>query len=153
MFVSNRQGNCLTFQWRTINERQITHEGEAPNSCPVSPEEDVYAVDVAAVQADGVGALRSRVLEAEEVVGHLGRAGHLAGTVQAQHQQVHHQPVVLHDERGKLQPSDDAVRVGVVHVLEENKTQIISHKLEMEKQHGVVTLQRVTHQVRHPTYI
>ena len=81
----------------------------------------MYAVDVAAVEADGVGALGGRVLEAEEVVGHLGRAGHLAGPVQTQHQEVHDQAVVLHDERGKLQPSDDAVRVGVIHVLEENK--------------------------------
>ena len=87
----------------------------------VSPEEDVYAVDVTTVEADGMSALCGRVLEAEEVIGHLGRAGHLTGPVQAEHQQVHHQAVVLHDERGKLQPSDDAVRVGVIHVLEENK--------------------------------
>lgn len=62
------------------------------------PEEDVDAVDVAAVQSDWVGALCGCVLETEEVVGHLRRAGHLAGTVQAQHQQVHHQAVVLHNE-------------------------------------------------------
>ena len=82
-----------------------------------APEEDVDAVDVAAVQSDRVGALSGRVLETEEVVGHLRRAGHLAGTVQAQHQQVHHQAVVLHNEGGELEPPDDAVRVGMVHVL------------------------------------
>ena len=81
------------------------------------PEEDVDAVDVSAVQPDGVGALGSRVLEAEEVVGHLWGAGHLASTVQAKHKEVHDQAVVLHYEGGKLQPTDDAVRVGVVHVL------------------------------------
>lgn len=85
----------------------------------VSPEEDVYAVDVTAVQSDWVSRLRCGVLETEEVVGHLRGARHLTGTVQAEDQQVHHQAVVLHNERSKLQASDDAVRVGVVHVLEE----------------------------------
>lgn len=62
------------------------------------PEEDVDAVDVATVQSDRVSALCGRVLETEEVVGHLRWAGHLAGTVQAQDQQVHHQAVVLDNE-------------------------------------------------------
>lgn len=81
------------------------------------PEEDVDAVDVAAVEPDGVGALRGDVLEAQEVVGHLGGSRHLAGAVQPQDQQVHHQPIVLHNEGGELQPPDYPVRVGVVHVL------------------------------------
>lgn len=88
---------------------------------PVSPEEDVYAVDVAAVQSDRVSGLGSGVLETEEVVGHLWRAGHLTGAVQTKDQQIHHQAVVLHDERSKLQTSDDAVRVGVIHVLEDRR--------------------------------
>lgn len=62
------------------------------------PEEDVDAVDVAAVQSDWVGALSGCVLETEEIIGHLRWASHLAGTVQAEHQQVHHQAVVLYDE-------------------------------------------------------
>lgn len=82
-----------------------------------SPEEDVDAVDVATVESDWVGALCGRVLEAEEVVGDLRRSCHFTGAVQAQNQQVHHQAVVLHDEGGKLKSSDDAVGVGVVHVL------------------------------------
>lgn len=64
-----------------------------------------------------MGTLSGRVLEAEEVIGHLRRSSHLTGSVQTQHQQVHHQPIVLHDERGKLQATDDTVRVCVVHVL------------------------------------
>lgn len=80
------------------------------------------AVDVAAVQSDWVSALRGSVLKTEEVVGHLRGTSHLTGTVQAENQEVHHQTVVLHDERGKLETPDDAVRVGVVHVLcERNK--------------------------------
>lgn len=94
----------------------------------ISPEEDVDAVNVTAVQPDWVGTLCGRVLETEEVVGHLRRAGHLTGTVQAQHQQVHHQAVVLHNERGKLEPPDYAVGVGVVHILEgqESKGKILN---------------------------
>lgn len=66
------------------------------NSIP--PEENVDAVDVAAVQPDWMGALRVCVLETEEVVGHLRWASHLTGTVQAQHQKVHHQAIVLYNE-------------------------------------------------------
>lgn len=76
------------------------------------------AIDVAAVQSDRVSALCRCVLETEEVVGHLWWASHLAGTVQAQHKQVHHQAVVLYDERGKLETPDDTVGVGVVHILD-----------------------------------
>ena len=71
----------------------IYHFGDS-----IPPEEDVDAVDVAAVQPDRVGALCGCVLEAEEVVWHLGWPGHLTGTVQAQHQQVHHQAIVLYNE-------------------------------------------------------
>lgn len=79
------------------------------------------AVNVSAVQANGVGTLCSTVLEAEEIVGHLRGSSHLTGAVKTQNEQVHHQPVVLHNEGGKLQAPDDAVRVGVVHVLEQGK--------------------------------
>lgn len=79
------------------------------------------AVDVSAVQTNGVGALCSTVLEAEEIVGHLGRSSHLTSTVKTQNEQVHHQPIVLHNEGGKLEAPDDTVRVGVVHVLQQVK--------------------------------
>ena len=56
-------------------------------------------------------------LVGEEVIWHLRRAGHLAGTLQPEDQQVQHQAVVLNNEGGKLQAADHTVRVGVVHVL------------------------------------
>ena len=56
-------------------------------------------------------------LETEEIVWHLWRAGHLGGSIQAQHQQVIHQSVVLYDERGELKTAHNSVAVGVVHVL------------------------------------
>ena len=69
-------------------------------------------------------------LEGEEVVGDLGRPCHLTGSVQAQHQEVEDQAVELHDEGGKLQATDDAVRVGVVHVLHrETVTKEMEHYL------------------------
>lgn len=79
----------------------------------------MYSVDVSAVEADGVRDLGGSVLEGEEVVGQLRGPGHLAGPLQAQHQQVQNQTVVLHDEGGKLQATDYSIAVGVVHVLEE----------------------------------
>lgn len=77
------------------------------------------AVNVATVEADWMGAFCGCILETEEVVWHLGRTSHLTGTVQTQHQQVHHQAIVLYNERGKLEPPDDAVGVCVVHVLKQ----------------------------------
>ena len=58
------------------------------------------------------------VAEGEEVVGHLRAARDLARAREAEDEQVEHQAVVLHHEGGELQPAHDAVRVGVVHVLE-----------------------------------
>ena len=60
---------------------------------------------------------RRHVLERQEVVRHLWRSSHLTGTLQTQHKKVEYQPVILDDERRKLQATDDAVRIGVIHVL------------------------------------
>ena len=57
------------------------------------------------------------VLETQKVVGHLGGSSHLRGPIKAEHQQVHDQPVVLDDKGGELQAANDAVAVGVVHIL------------------------------------
>lgn len=91
---------------------------QAQESSKPSPEENVDAIDVSAEEADGVGGLSSYVLETEEVVWHLRGPSHLTSSVQTQHQQIHDQAIVLHDERGKLQASDDPVGICVVHILE-----------------------------------
>jgi hypothetical protein len=79
-------------------------------------EQDVNAVDVSHVESNRMRALDLDVLIGEEVVGQLWRSGHLACAPQAEHEQVEHETVVLHDERGELQAAYDAVRVRVVHV-------------------------------------
>lgn len=116
----------------------LDHFGES-----VPPEEDVDAVDVAAVQSDWVGTLCGCVLETEEIVGHLRWAGHLTGTVQTQHQQVHHQAVVLYNERGKLEPPDDAVGVGVVHILDGQKTKRLTYRSNTSKNLSSETVTQV----------
>lgn len=63
-----------------------------------SPEENVDAIDVSAEETDGVGSLGGYVLETKKVIGHLRGPSHLTGPVQSQHQQIHHQAIVLHDE-------------------------------------------------------
>ena len=83
----------------------------------VSPEEDVHTVHVARVQSYGVAGLGVHVLVGEEVVGHLRRSRHLAGSLETQHQEIQHQSVVLDYERRKLQSSYYPIRVGVVHIL------------------------------------
>jgi len=56
-------------------------------------------------------------LESQEVVGHLRRAGHFGRPVETEDEKVHDETEVLNDEGGKLEAANDAVRVGVVHVL------------------------------------
>lgn len=79
-------------------------------------EQDVNAVDVSHVEPNRMRALDLDVLIGEEVVGQLWRSGHLARASQTEYEQVEHEPVVLHDERGELQTAYDTVRVRVVHV-------------------------------------
>ena len=67
------------------------------------------AINVSAEETDGVGSLGGYVLETEKIIWHLRRPGHLTGSVQPQYKQVHHQAIVLYNERGKLQASDDPV--------------------------------------------
>lgn len=59
----------------------------------------------------------SSYLECQEVIGQLRWASHFTGTLQAQQQQVQHQSIVLCDEGGELQATQDTIGVGVVHVL------------------------------------
>lgn len=89
-------------------------ESSAPE---VSPEEDVNTVNVSAEEANGMGHLSGNVLEAKEVIWHLGRPSHFTGTVQTQHQQVHHKPIILDNEGSKLQPTNNPIGVCVIHVL------------------------------------
>jgi hypothetical protein len=58
-------------------------------------EHDVDAVDVARVKADRVARLGCRVAELEEVVGHLRWAGHLAGALETEDEDVEDETVVL----------------------------------------------------------
>ena len=82
-----------------------------------SPEEEVESVDISGVEPNRMRHLRVHILKAEKVIRHLRRSGHLRGPVEAEHEQVHDEAVVLDDEGGELEAADDAVAVGVVHVL------------------------------------
>ena len=74
-------------------------------------------IHISRVEPDRMRDLCINVLETQEIVRHLRRAGHLRRTVQSQHQQVHHKSIVLDDEGGELQSTDYSVTVGVVHIL------------------------------------
>mmetsp|Transcript_39335 Transcript_39335/g.83813 ORF Transcript_39335/g.83813 Transcript_39335/m.83813 type:complete len:1257 (-) Transcript_39335:3240-7010(-) len=75
------------------------------------------AVQVSAVQPNGVSQLCVNILEGQEFVGQLRWSGQLGGSCQAQLQEVQDETVVLEDEGSELQSLDQAVGVGVVHVL------------------------------------
>lgn len=60
-------------------------------------------VDVARVEADRVAGLGRRVAELEEVVGHLGRASHLARALEAEDEDVEDEAVVLETGKGQYE--------------------------------------------------
>lgn len=69
------------------------------------------------IQPNGVFDLHVDIPEAEEVVRRLRRPRDLRRPREPEDEEVQHQPVVLVDERSELQAADQAVGVGVVHVL------------------------------------
>mmetsp|Transcript_38034 Transcript_38034/g.88956 ORF Transcript_38034/g.88956 Transcript_38034/m.88956 type:complete len:243 (-) Transcript_38034:2942-3670(-) len=74
-------------------------------------------VQVTAIQPDGVAHFCLDIGECQELVWKLGWPGNFGCTRQTQQEQVQDQAVVLEHEGSKLQPLDQAVGVGVVHVL------------------------------------
>ena len=75
-------------------------------------------VNVSAVQAYRVTLLRRRVAVRQEIIRHCRRPGNLRRSRETQHKEVEHQTIELHHEGGELEPADETVRVGVVHVFE-----------------------------------
>ena len=88
-----------------------------PSFLGADAEEEMELAQVSLAESDVARHLGVHILEGHEVAGHLRRSEHLTGSVQTQQKQVHHQVIVLDPEGGKLDPPDDAVAVGVVHVL------------------------------------
>eukprot|EP00438_Fugacium_kawagutii_P036610 Skav217820 [mRNA] locus=scaffold889:237880:242886:- [translate_table: standard] len=83
----------------------------------VEAEDHDESIQVTAVQPDGMSQFRVHILEGQELVRQLRRTCNLGGSGQTQHQQIQHHAVVLEDKGAKLQTLDEAVGVGVVHVL------------------------------------
>src|SRR6218665_291969 len=89
------------------------------------PEEHMYTVNVSGVETNGVRRFCSNILEGQKVIWHLRRSNHFTGSLQAEYQQVKDKAIELDDERCKLQTSDDAIRVRVIHVLKSHhKTRV-----------------------------
>jgi hypothetical protein len=80
-------------------------------------EENMNAIDVSRVQANGMASLGRNVSVLEEVVGHLGRTSHLTRALQAKNEDIQDQTVVLKNESGELQTSDEAIPIRMGHVL------------------------------------
>ena len=82
------------------------------------------SVNISGVESDWMRCLSDYILEGEESVWHLWWSSHLAGSLQTQHQQVHHQTVVLYHKGGELQASDDTIRIGMIHILKTNRNKV-----------------------------
>lgn len=65
-------------------------------------EEDMDAVDVAGVEADGMPCFGGAVTELEEIIGKLRRAGHLARSLEPEDEEIEDETVVLEDKRREL---------------------------------------------------
>ena len=79
-------------------------------------EQNVQFIDVAGVETDRMADFGGRITVLEEIVGHLGRTSHLAGTLETEDEEIHNEAVVLENKRGELQSTDEAVGVRVGHV-------------------------------------
>lgn len=73
------------------------------------PEEHVETIDVTRVEAYGMCHFRRHVLERQEIVRHLWWSSHLTGTLESKYKKIKNKTVVLDNEGGKLQASDDAI--------------------------------------------
>lgn len=62
------------------------------------PEEHMYSVNVSGVETDGVRRFGDNILEGQEVIWHLRRSNHFAGSLQAKHQQVKDKAIELDNE-------------------------------------------------------
>lgn len=91
-----------------------------------SLEEDEEFVYISAVQPDGVPCLNALALEAEPLIGNIGRPSQLTGPCQTQHQQVQDQAIVLHYKAAELQAPDDTIAVRVQHILVGNGHIVLS---------------------------
>ena len=58
-----------------------------------------------------------RIAVLEEIVGHLRGTSHLAGALETEDKEIHDETIVLENERGELQSTDETVSVRVGHVL------------------------------------
>lgn len=90
------------------------------------PEEHMDAINVATIQANWMANFTSNILKSQEIVRHLRRSRHFTSALQAKYKQVQHESIVLRDERGELQTTNDSVAVCVVHVLVVDNNVVLS---------------------------
>jgi len=90
------------------------------------PEEHVEAVDVSREEANWMCHFGRDVLKGEEIIRHLWWSSHFTGSLKTKYKKVKHQAIILDNERGKLEATNDAIRVGVVHVLHTATTSLIT---------------------------
>mmetsp|Transcript_29770 Transcript_29770/g.62395 ORF Transcript_29770/g.62395 Transcript_29770/m.62395 type:complete len:277 (-) Transcript_29770:3144-3974(-) len=80
-------------------------------------EQDVYPLDVTTVQADRMLHFSGDRIEGQKLVRLHRSTGDFAGSGKSQHEQIKNQTVILKDEGSKLQATDQAVAVQMIHVL------------------------------------
>mmetsp|Transcript_2955 Transcript_2955/g.8791 ORF Transcript_2955/g.8791 Transcript_2955/m.8791 type:complete len:467 (+) Transcript_2955:3703-5103(+) len=91
---------------------------EVPGLVLAKPEEHMDLIHVALIKPDRVPGLHLALAEGEELVRHVRRPSNLRRPGQTQKEQVQNEPVILGQERSKLQAPNDTVRVGMGHILE-----------------------------------
>jgi hypothetical protein len=90
---------------------------EVPRLISGEAEENVQAINITGVQADGVTSLCSRIAILQEVIGHLWRTGHFASLLQAKNEEITDKTVVLEDKGRELKTTNETERIRVRHIL------------------------------------
>ena len=90
---------------------------EVPRLISGEAEENVQAINITGIQADGVTSLCSRIAILQEVIRHLWRTGHFAGSLQAKNEEIKDKTVVLEDKGRELKTTNETERIRVCHIL------------------------------------
>ena len=80
-------------------------------------EQNVQTINITRVKSDGMTSLRRGIAILKEVVWHLRRACHLAGSLKAKNEQIQYEAVVLENKGRELKTTNEAKRINMGHVL------------------------------------
>lgn len=76
----------------------------------------MQAIHITGIQANGMASFSCRIPVLKEIVGHLWRTSHLAGSLQTKDEEIKDKAIVLENKCRELQSTDQTEGVGMRHI-------------------------------------